>query len=172
MADQQQATRKKSGAISVRIEIPEADVRRLNRLVDLLGDRQAPYLAEGLREAAAIMVREIQQRAPSVVRPTVRARPVGPRSRTATVTVGHGAAKELEYGRKYPRFVKPTRKRALWWPGAAHPIARPVRPGPFAARPFIGVMDGGHAIGAAQPQIQAVLAAAVEREFARLAGEG
>lgn len=159
-----------SGNIYVRVAIPDHDVRRLVRLVNLLGDREAPFLAAGLQQAQQIMVEEISARAPSVVRPTIRARPVGPRTRAATVTISHGAAKELEFGRKKPRWVRPRTRKALWWPGAAHPVPK-ARHGPFAARPFIGVMDRGHAIGAAEPRIREVLAAAIDQEFARLLSE-
>ncbi len=163
------AKEKKSGNIYVSIGIPDADVRRLTRLINLLSDREAPVLAAGLQEAQRILVDEISSRAPRVVVPTIRAHPVGPRSRNVTITISHGAAKEMEFGRKKPRWIRPRLKRVLWWPGAEHPV-RKARHGPFAARPFIGVMDRGHAIGAAEPRIRDVLAAAIDAEFDRLAG--
>ena len=47
--------------------------------------------------------------------------------------VNYAAA--VEYGTS-PHVIKPVNKRALYWPGAAHPVAQVNHPG-TAARPFL-----------------------------------
>ena len=43
-------------------------------------------------------------------------------------------------GRTAPRTIRPKRKKALYWPGAAHPVARVDHPGSaIPARPFLGI---------------------------------
>ena len=52
-------------------------------------------------------------------------------------------------GRTSPRKIRPKRKKALWWPGAAHPVGAVNHPGSdIPARSFLGLSDGdGAAIG-------------------------
>lgn len=47
--------------------------------------------------------------------------------------VNYAAA--VEYGTS-PHVIKPKNKKALWWPGAAHPVAQVNHPG-SAAKPFL-----------------------------------
>ncbi len=43
-------------------------------------------------------------------------------------------------GKTGPRTIRPKRKKALYWPGAAHPVARVDHPGStIPARPFLGL---------------------------------
>ncbi len=44
-------------------------------------------------------------------------------------------AADVEYGTA-PHVIKPTKKKALYWPGAAHPVASVNHPG-TAAQPFL-----------------------------------
>ena len=49
-------------------------------------------------------------------------------------------------GRTPPRTIRPKRKRALFWPGARHPVRKVNHPGSvIPARPFLGVDDGDRA---------------------------
>ncbi|MEW5726059.1 MAG: phage virion morphogenesis protein, partial [Thermodesulfobacteriota bacterium] len=43
-------------------------------------------------------------------------------------------------GRTNPKVIEPKRKKALFWPGAAHPVKRVNHPGSvIPARPFLGI---------------------------------
>lgn len=43
-------------------------------------------------------------------------------------------------GRTSPTIIKPRRKKALWWPGAPHPVKSVRHPGvAIPARPYLGV---------------------------------
>ena len=45
-------------------------------------------------------------------------------------------------GKTKPRTIRPRRKKALFWPGAGHPVASVQHPGSdVPARPFLGVDD-------------------------------
>ncbi|MDA8123517.1 MAG: phage virion morphogenesis protein [Deltaproteobacteria bacterium] len=45
-------------------------------------------------------------------------------------------------GKTAPRTIRPTRKKALFWPGASHPVGAVNHPGSqIPARPFLGVSD-------------------------------
>ena len=49
-------------------------------------------------------------------------------------------------GRTPPRTIRPKRKKALWWPGAPHPVASVDHPGStIPARPWLGLSDGDRA---------------------------
>ena len=53
----------------------------------------------------------------------------------------YGAIHQLG-GRTPPRTIRPKRKRALYWPGAAHPVRSVNHPGSdIPARPFLGIDD-------------------------------
>lgn len=46
-------------------------------------------------------------------------------------------------GRTRPHTIRPRRRRALAWPGAAHPVAKVEHPGSdIPARPFLGISTG------------------------------
>jgi len=46
-------------------------------------------------------------------------------------------------GKTPPRTIRPKRKKALYWPGAKHPVAAVRHPGStIPARPFLGVSQG------------------------------
>lgn len=46
-------------------------------------------------------------------------------------------------GRTPPRTIRPRKKKALWWRGAPHPVAKVEHPGStIPARPFLGIDEG------------------------------
>lgn len=46
-------------------------------------------------------------------------------------------------GKTPPRTIRPRNRRALFWPGAAHPVSKVDHPGStIPARPFLGVSSG------------------------------
>ncbi|OKJ06822.1 HK97 gp10 family phage protein [Kitasatospora sp. CB01950] len=68
------------------------------------------------------------------LRSSIRAIPVGGGRFTYTVTVGTNVeyASDVEYGTA-PHVILPKNKKALYWKGAAHPVARVNHPG---TRPY------------------------------------
>lgn len=163
---------RRSGRVRVSVYVPAGQYRRLMTLLKAIGEQEAPYLRQALEESAQLMVDEIQSRAPTVVRPTVGSRPVRSVTSGAVVEVRHPAAKPLEFGVRKRHWRRPRRAKMLYGPGMQHPVRR-TRWGPFKARPFIGIVDRRHAIGAAEPRIRELLAQAIEREWERagLGGE-
>ena len=69
--------------------------------------------------------------------------------RTAELLVGTNTAYAAVHqfgGRTPPRKIGPKRKKALWWPGAPHPVASVDHPGStIPARPYLGLSDGDRA---------------------------
>jgi len=67
-------------------------------------------------------------------------------------------------GKTQPRTILPTRKRALHWPGAKHPVRSVHHPGSnIPARPFFPVTQDGNLTAAALRTIREVIAAYLAR---------
>ncbi|GAA2112453.1 hypothetical protein GCM10009759_55180 [Kitasatospora saccharophila] len=71
------------------------------------------------------------------LRASIRAIPAGGGRFTYTVAVGTNVeyAADVEYGTA-PHVILPNKKKALFWPGAAHPVAKVNHPG-TAPHPFM-----------------------------------
>ncbi len=70
----------------------------------------------------------------------------------------------VEFGTK-PHVILPKDKKALYWPGAAHPVARVNHPG-SKANDFMGRI-----ISTAQPDIDAMFVGALEKITAQIAAQ-
>lgn len=67
-------------------------------------------------------------------------------------------------GKTAPRTILPVRKRALYWPGAKHPVRRVQHPGSrIPARPFFPVTPDGNLTADALQKIREVIAAYLRR---------
>lgn len=102
-------------------------------------DRLTGASREATRRAANDMVNHAKSLAPvdtGRLRSSVVAIPQGGRW-TFTVTIGTNVeyAADVEYGTA-PHVIVPKDRKALWWPGAAHPVARVNHPG-TRAQPFM-----------------------------------
>lgn len=99
-----------------------AELRRALRKIDA---SILPELRDGLKGAADIVVRDVQGRMPK--RSGRAAGSVRSVASGNTIYVKGGGAKVpyfgwLEFGGQLPGHHYRT-KRAMWWPGAAHPVA-------------------------------------------------
>ncbi len=152
----------------VKIEVDDADIKRLLRNAA----RRARDLRPVMREIAGIMhdaveenfAREGRPRWPRLSPFTVAQReaegtwPGKILQRTgrlaASITQRHDALSaevgtNVEYaavhqfgGRTRPRTIRPKRKKALYWPGAPHPVAKVEHPGSrIPARPFLALTE-------------------------------
>ncbi|WP_369183326.1 HK97 gp10 family phage protein [Streptomyces sp. Y1] len=102
-------------------------------------DRLTGAAREATQAAANDMVNHAKGLCPvntGRLRSSIQAVPAGGRFRFS-VTIGTNVtyAADVEYGTA-PHVIVPKNKRALYWPGAAHPVAKVNHPG-TQARPFM-----------------------------------
>jgi hypothetical protein len=100
-----------------------------------------------LNRTAEALVREVVKRSPfktGTNRRSVQSDAPKPNVRRVFTTSGYGALLELGTGVFGPlgKRIIPTKKRALWWPGARHPVASVAgrRPTPYFKPAFDAVM--------------------------------
>lgn len=181
------ARRKPSGAASVRIDVSGA--RALQRAMQRLGQTDAPFIREALEDVGGQLAGAIRAFGrPSITRrieqDAVRARGVGS---TLPMAVVHPAAAVFEFGRQWWYRAPAQRAGRRGWDGRIgnnRPGSKR-RPGVFKkfgerikyhpgmpARPYVGILDGGHAIGAVQPFARERFLQAFAQEWERLAAEG
>lgn len=172
--------RRASGAASIKFEV--RGLTTLLRGLEVLGQEDAPFLREALGDIGERLAGEIRQRGrPSIVRrieigePKVGKLGKGPYVYGAVV---HPAAAVFEFGRQW------------WWRGRAPGRIGNNRPGfkrqrgafkrygyrvkywpGWRGEPFVGIRDGGHAIGAVRPWALERLSQAVRKEWERIAQE-
>lgn len=79
-----------------------------------------------------------------------------------TVSTDRPYAQFHQLGTKGPYAIKPKSKRALMWPGAAHPMKAVMHPG-LPARPFFPFSAGGTMMSSAAQAIERVGMAALRR---------
>ena len=112
------------------------------KLQKLSAAMRGPILERAAMDGALIMQREVQQKAPvdtGAYRSSIQAEAGKAAATSAEATVGTNAEQSfaLEYGsglhaEKGPRekyAIEPDEKKALFWPGAAHPVFRVMHPG-------------------------------------------
>lgn len=68
-----------------------------------------------------------------------------------------------------PYTIRPKNKRALFWPGAAHPVKKVNHPG-LPARPFFPWMKTGHVMPAAAERVAKIIQAKLESSWDGSAG--
>ena len=146
------------------IDVNDEQVRRaLGRLRRRMKDLTAIFDEIGGRLEASTMHRFETQTAPDGApwKPSKRAKrdsgetltdtgrlraSITRRVRPDRVEVGSGvvyAAIHQFGGRTPPRTIRPRRKKALFWPGARHPVRSVRHPGSqVPARPFLGLSPG------------------------------
>lgn len=148
------------------IELDGRAVTRLNGALKVLGERDAPFLRKALEESAQDLAGEIRQRAPGSIGQKVELRGVKGTGASIRATGSdlHPGARSMEFGRVW------------YWTGYTRTGNRiqggqKVKRTGQQARPFMGVIDGGHAIGAVAPKAKARIMAAISQEWERIASE-
>jgi len=157
------------------IDVP--GVTSLNSAFKALeGFEDLPYAREALLRIQGMAVAAVNARAPGSLAGKAVARPIRGRGTAmyAGVKVNHPAAKQVEFGRKwyYRGFTKTgpivggrrTAKR-----GDIKGSGFRFRSTGTPERPYVGIKHGGHAIGAIGPESREIMAAALAREWERLA---
>lgn len=171
--------RKPSGTASVRFQVEGA--QRIQRALQVLGDTEAPFIRQALLDVGqqmTVAIRAVGR--PSITRVIesgdVVARAGGFR---LPMSVVHPAAAVTEFGRQWwyrgrgdgrignNRGASKRRKGVFKRYGERIKYA----PG-MPARPYVGIVDGGHAIGAVQPFARQRFLEAFEREWERIAAGG
>lgn len=152
-----------AGTVKIGIEVSGA--KALGRALRLLGETDPPFLREALDEAGHLLEGATRSRAPGGMARTVDFVGVKGKGATlkATVVVRHAGAKSMEFGRLYyyrgftGRSQKATGQRFRSGKGQK-------------ARPFVGIMDSGHAMGAVKDDARRLIETAFEKEWDRIAG--
>lgn len=155
---------------------------QLKRAFRVLAEPDAPFLREALAAAGRILEHEAASRAPGGIAKGIGfsgVRGVGASLR-AVISIKHPGARSMEFGRVwYYHQVgagvsgmgnnRPGSKRVK---GSMKTKGTKYRASPGQkAKPFLGVKDGGHAIGASKDRVVALIGEAFEREWERLGAE-
>ena len=147
----------------IRIEIQTDDAAlqaAFKRLTATLGDLRPEMDEIGQTLTTSVIDRFDRERGPGGVpwKPSARARTEGGQTLTDTgrlrASITHRASRDsvevgtnVAYaaihqfgGKTAPRTIQPRHKKALYWPGAWHPVAQVNHPGStIPARPFLGI---------------------------------
>jgi len=136
------------------ISIEVTDAAKLQKALRVLAEEDAPYLREALADAGRDLTHAVSARAPGSMGAKTQFAGVKGKAHglRATVLVKHPGAKSMEFGRK--NWTRQGRK-VRHTPGQA-------------ARPFVGIVRGGQAIGAVEAKVKERIADAVSREWDRL----
>lgn len=148
----------------VRIEIDEKSISQLRATLRALGDKGAPFLRAAMEDVGRLAAGAVKSRAPGAIGGKVDfARTTGTGASTsAKVVVSHPGARSMEFGRKfYP--VGYTRRGGKNVGGAKTGHL----PGQ-KAKPFIGILAGGHAVGAIEDEAREKIIDAINQEWERL----
>jgi hypothetical protein len=150
---------------AVRIGIQVTGATALKRALKAVGETDAPFLRQALDESGNILSDATRSRAKGSIAGTVHmtgVQGVGGALR-ATVEITHPGAKAMEFGRHtYYKGFKGRQQKAT---GQKFRASRGQQ-----AKPFVGVKEGGQAVGASRPDIERKLTDAMTHEWERLAG--
>lgn len=158
-------------AFELKVELDGKSYSRLMTALKVLGEDEPPYIRAALQRVGSRFTAEIRSRAPRSFRDSFKERGViGARGGLRFVSaVSHPAARRHEFGRN-PRPYKVSRQQAAKNP-ALGVHAGYIYKGQ-APRPYVGVIDGGHAIGATAPYAREQLTQAISDEWDRIGREG
>lgn len=149
-------------AVKFGLEIDKTSAMRLQKAMTVLGDGNADWLRDVWDDVGQLLTRNIQARAPGSIKEAVNYRGVG-KSRTvggvrASGSVKHGGSRSMEFGRVwYWTDYHIARRRIVG--------GKKVRRTGQKAKPYIGVIDGGHAIGATKPEAARMVMTAINKAW-------
>lgn len=151
------------GAVKIGIEVKGA--KAIGRAFKLLGETDPPFLREALTEGGQLLEGATRSRAPGGMAQKVDF--VGVKGKgaqlKATVVVRHGGAKSMEFGRLY--YYRGFRGRAMKSTGQRFRSGRGQK-----AKPFVGIITGGQALGQVEAKVKDLITTAFEKEWERIAG--
>lgn len=135
-----------------------------------LGELDTPFYLAALNESGHVAVGEVNAHARGgIAGKAYLSKITGTGLRaSAIIKVKHPASRPTEFGRHwfyrgFTRGGKGSQKRT-----GTRFYAAPGR----APNVYVGILAGGHAVGAAAPRIQKIMTDAIEREFALVAAKG
>lgn len=147
-----------------KVSIQVTGVTALKRALKAVGETDAPFLRTAVDEGGHLLEWAVRGSAPGTMASKVAfvsLRGSGVNVK-ALVKVNHPGAKAMEFGRKkYYRGFTGRRQKATGTPFQARGQQ---------AKPFVGVRNLDHAIGAVKPDIENKINQAVVNEWERLAG--
>lgn len=154
----------------LKVEMDGKSYSRLMTALTVLGEDEPSYIRAALQRVGSRFTAEIRSRAPSSFRNFKERGVIGARGGLRFVSaVSHPAARRHEFGRN-PRPYKVSRRQAAKSPTLG------VRAGYIykgqSPRPYVGVIDGGQAVGATAPYAREQLTQAISDEWDRIGREG
>ena len=172
-----------SGSAKWSVQIDGAGT--LQKALRVLAEPDAPFLREGLEKAGHVLAGEASSRAPGGIARSVSF--VGIKGNAsnlrAVVSIKHAGARSMEFGRvwyyrkaerKGPAGIgnnRPGSKRGRGSMKKQWRFRVPAGHGQ-QARPYLGIINGGGAIGASQDKVREILSDAIEREWNRITSGG
>ena len=153
----------KSG-FQLRVELDGKSVTRLNRALKALGETDAPFIRAALDDIGPRFAGAIKSRAKGGIAAGVQTKGVkgsGGALRFAGV-VKHPGSRSMEFGRQY--YYRGYKGRAVK-SGQRFKVAGGQRP-----QPYVGVINGDHAIGAVKGYARERLTEAINQEWERIGG--
>ncbi len=167
------------GAAKWGIQVDGAN--ELKRALKAVGETDAPFLREALGKVAADLAGHARGGATGGIGAAISTRPVVGKGATlrAPLSIKHPGARSMEFGRQwYYQARSPmagignNRGSARRAKGSViRGSSRVRRPGQ-RARPFLGIVGGGGAIGATQHQAREIISTAIRNEWERLGERG
>jgi len=151
------------GAVKIGIEVTGA--KAISRALKVLGETDAPFLREAMEDSGRLLEGATRSRAPGSMAQKTDFTKVSGKGATlrATVVVRHAGAKSMEFGRlNYYRGFTDRRMKAT---GQRFKSSKGQK-----AKPFVGIIKGGQALAAVEPQVRQKIEAAIEKEWDRIAG--
>lgn len=155
-----------AGTSGIRIEIDEQSMKRLSRALKVLGEKDAPFLSAALDRAGQAFASAARGYAPGGI--ASRVEYLGVRgsggAQRAVGRVRHPGSRSMEFGRVW--YYRGYRGRNVS-SGRKYPVPRGQR-----ARPYLGVVDGGAAIGRIAPTARQDILTAIDQEWERIGAGG
>lgn len=147
---------------AVKLDMKIAGAANVQKAARLLGVDEMPYMKDALVWSGHALSDATRSRAPGGIGSSVEFKGITGKAHAqrATVSVKDPAGKPNEFGRTtYYEGFKGRKQKAT---------GHKIRSSGQKARPFAGVKDGGHAIGAVRGPVEEHLIAAVAQEWERL----
>lgn len=152
-------------AVKLNIEVDKRSAERLSRALSVLGEDGAAWFRNIWDDLGQMLTGAIRSRAQGSIKSGVQYKGVG-RGKTvggirAAGIVKHPGSRSMEFGRN------------LYWTGYRIQNRKFVggskvgRRGQ-APKPYIGIVDGGHAIGEVTPKAKKAVEEAIAREWGKM----
>lgn len=155
-----------AGPSSIGIQV--TGYKGIKKALQILGETDAPFLREAMEKVGHLAERETRARAPGTMASKTDFIRVALSRRgdiRALLAVKHGGAIPMEFGRtRYYRQYKRGAKGEHYMKATGYKGTYPGQ----RAKPFVGVVNQDHAIGAVKDDMARLLGEALEKEWERI----